>query len=125
MKIAITAEKPNLESELDPRFGRCNYFLVVETDDRSFEALENIAAGAGGGAGPQAAQFIAEHGVEAVVSGDFGPNAFRALTAAGMKLYKANVKPISDVVDAFEAGELIEVSEASGPSHKGMGSSAR
>jgi len=120
MKIALTTEEANLDSALDPRFGRCNYFLLVETDDRSYTAHANPAAGASGGAGPQAAQFIAEQGAEAVISGDFGPNAFRALTAAGMKLYKAPVKPVADLLDALQAGALEEVEAPSGPSHKGM-----
>lgn len=120
MKIALTAEEANLEGALDPRFGRCNYFLVVETEDRSFSAHSNPATGASGGAGPQAAQFISELGAEAIVSGDFGPNAFRALSAAGMKLYKAPVKPVTELLDDFIAGSLEEVNAPSGPSHKGM-----
>jgi len=120
MKLIFTAEGETLESKLDPRFGRCSTFLIVETEDRSFTARENPAIGAAGGAGPQAAQFIGELGAEAIISGGYGPNAFRALSAAGIRMFKADAAPIGDLLDAFAAGELVEVKQATGPSHRGM-----
>lgn len=120
MKLVFTAEGESLDAKLDPRFGRCSTFLVVETEDRSFAAESNPAVGASGGAGPQAAQFLGDLGAEVVVSGGFGPNAFRALSAAGIRMYKADAVAIHTLLDAFEAGELAEVTQATGPSHRGM-----
>lgn len=64
MKIAITSIGPDLDAEVDPRFGRCQYFLIVELNDLSFEAIENPNIAIGGGAGIQSAQLIAEKGVK-------------------------------------------------------------
>ena len=64
MKILITSTAPNLDAEIDPRFGRCRYFIIVDPDTMEFESLENSSAMAGGGAGISAAQNITGKGVE-------------------------------------------------------------
>ena len=87
MKIIITATSPTLGSEVDPRFGRGAYLLMVDTATHDWQAYPNPGATASGGAGIQAAQFITEHKAEAVISGDFGPHAFEALSAANLPMY--------------------------------------
>ena len=64
MKIAISASGQNLDAEVDPRFGRCQYFIIADTDTEEFEALDNSSASAAGGAGISAAQMIVGKGVE-------------------------------------------------------------
>src|SRR4030042_581334 len=86
MKICVSATANNLEAQLDPRFGRCLYLVIVDSETMQFEAIPNTAAGATGGAGIQAAQTIANKGVKVVVTGNVGPNAFGALTAAGIEI---------------------------------------
>ena len=76
MKIAISATGLTLEDEVDPRFGRCQHFIVADTETKEFEALDNSSATAAGGAGISAAQMIAGKGVEAVLTGNCGPNAY-------------------------------------------------
>ena len=121
MKVAISANGNDLDSQIDPRFGRCAYFLIVETDDMRFEAFENENIALGGGAGIQSAQFIASKGVEALITGRCGPNAVQALTGAGIKLYVGQEGPIRDVVERFKKGEITPTTEANAPSHAGMG----
>ncbi len=58
MKIAVSATGNNLNSEINPRFGRCEYFIIVETDDMSFEAYENENNELSSGAGIQSASFV-------------------------------------------------------------------
>jgi predicted Fe-Mo cluster-binding NifX family protein len=82
MKIAVTTSAPDLQAQIDPRFGRCPYFLIVETDDLSFEAVENPNLGLSSGAGIQSAQLLAERGVKQVLTGNCGPNAHSTLSAA-------------------------------------------
>ena len=121
MKIAISSSADHLESQLDPRFGRCGYFLVVDTDNMGFEDFPNHNASMGGGAGIQSAQFIASKGVQAVITDRCGPNAFRTLQAAGIDLYVAQEGVIRDLVNKFKKGQLRPVSEANAPIHAGTG----
>ena len=85
MKIAITATGLTLDANLDPRFGRCAYFLVVDTNTMEFEAVENPNVALGGGAGIQSAQLMAAKDVKFVLTGNCGPNAHETLSAAGYR----------------------------------------
>ena len=89
MKIAIPTSSNTLEGAIDPRFGRCTHFIIVETDDMSFEAFENKAQYEGHGAGTMAAQTIINKNVQAVIAGQYGPNAFMTLRAANITLYQS------------------------------------
>ncbi|MGD9092169.1 MAG: NifB/NifX family molybdenum-iron cluster-binding protein [Anaerolineales bacterium] len=106
MKLAITATKPDIESPLDPRFGRCAYFIVIDAGTKAWQALPNQASDARGGAATQAAHFITKHGVQAVVSGRFGPKADTALRAANIQIYEARNGKVSELFESFQAGEL-------------------
>ncbi len=106
MKIAVSAVEPRWESMIDPRFGRCPYFLIVNTDDLSMEAVSNAAAALGQGAGIQAARLVAEHGVQAVLTGHCGPNAQQALAAAGIRIVEGCSGVARQVVEQFQAGQL-------------------
>jgi predicted Fe-Mo cluster-binding NifX family protein len=121
MKIIITTSSDNIDQPFNPRFGRAEYFILVDSETRAAQAFANPAASARGGAGPQAVQFIASHKPDAVISGRFGPNAFSALEAAGIKAYIASSGSVSKVLDQFLAGELTEAGEASGPGMHGRG----
>jgi predicted Fe-Mo cluster-binding NifX family protein len=87
MKICITSQGSNLEALAEERFGRAPFFIIVDTETGSFEALENQFAGGSGGVGPKAAQMIIAHEVKALVSGMVGGNAHEVLSAAGIQLY--------------------------------------
>ena len=84
--MQITATAPNLNADIDPRFGRCQYFIIADPDTMEFEALENSGATAGGGAGIATAQTLVSKSIEAVLTGNCGPNAYEALAAAGIKV---------------------------------------
>jgi predicted Fe-Mo cluster-binding NifX family protein len=119
MKIAVTAKSNSLESEIDPRFGRCSYFLIVDTDTMSFEYLSNESAMVSGGAGIQAAQTMAKAGVEVVVTGNMGPNAFQTLSAAGIKVFTGANGTVKEVVEKYKKGELKEAATPNVGSHYG------
>jgi predicted Fe-Mo cluster-binding NifX family protein len=107
MKIIITATSPTLDSEVDPRFGRGAYLLMIDTATLDWQAYPNPGVTASGGAGIRAAQFVTEHKAEAVISGDFGPYAFEALDAAGMSMYVFGYcRTAHEVVAQFKAGQL-------------------
>ncbi len=104
MLIAITSEGPTLEARIDQRFGRCPYFLIVNTDDLSFEAIENTNAMLGGGAGIQSAQMIAGRGVTHVLTGACGPNAYQVLSAAGIEVITGCTGNVRDAIRQFQEG---------------------
>ena len=121
MKIAITTETANLDSALDPRFGRAANFVIVDTETEEWEAYPNPALNASGGAGIQAAQFITEQGAQAAISGDFGPKAYNALAAGGVQMFLA---PANETLTARELlaryaqGQLEQVSAPTNPGHQ-------
>ncbi len=106
MKVAISARGPSLDAEVDPRFGRCATFVLVETEDLSFTAVANDAAASGSGAGIEAARRVAGHGVKAVLTGSCGPNAHETLAAAGIDVIVGRTGTVEEVVRRFQAGEL-------------------
>lgn len=121
MKICLSSTGPNLDAQLDPRFGRCAYLLIVDTETMQFEAIPNMAAGATGGAGIQAAQTIANKGVTVVVTGNVGPNAFGALSAAGIEIVTGASGTILEAIDKFKQGQLQATNGPTVSGHLGMG----
>ncbi len=120
MKIAITSTGKTLESDVDPRFGRATYFLIVDTETMGFELIENTNVAAGGGAGINSAKTVIDAGAQAVLTGNCGPNAHRTLAAAGVKLYTGLQGTITEAVEQFKAGMLKEASNANVEPHSGM-----
>ena len=111
MKIAVSSSGKDLDSQIDPRFGRCGYFLIVETDDMSFDAFENESGALSGGAGIQSAQFVSSKGVKAVITGNCGPNAGQTLSAAGVELYLGNSGTVMEAIKKFKSGNLLSLAE--------------
>lgn len=121
MKVAISATGKDLNAAVDPRFGRCATLVVVETDDMSFEAVDNASSSLGGGAGIQTAQVVAHKGVKAVLTGNCGPNALKTLSAAGIEVFVGCSGTVSEVVARLKAGQLQPAAAPNVPSHSGMG----
>ena len=119
MKVVVTATEPSLDAPVDPRFGRCPYFLIVETDDLACEAVENPNVTLGGGAGIQSAQFMNEKGVRFVLTGNCGPNAYRTLSAAGVQVIVGCSGVARDVVEQFKAGQPRAAKEPNVAGHFG------
>ena len=120
MKIGVSSTGENLDANVDQRFGRCKYFLIVDTESMEFEVLSNENAMASGGAGIQAAQTIAKTGAEVVVTGNVGPNAFQTLSAAGMKIVTGASGTIKESIEKYKKGELKETEAPNVGSHSGM-----
>ena len=113
MKIAITSTGKDLDSQVDPRFGRCAYFIIVDVEDseiKSTKAIENSAVQQRGGAGIASAQLVGNEKVEAVITGNVGPNAFATLDQLGIKVYQAE-GTVKEVVEDFIKNELKELKE--------------
>ncbi len=120
MKIAITSSGDNLDSQMDPRFGRCQYFMIVDPDTMDFEAMPNESAMASGGAGIQAAQTIVNVGINGVITGNVGPNAFEVLSAAGIETMTGASGTVRHALELYKSGSLQSTAGATVGSHAGM-----
>jgi predicted Fe-Mo cluster-binding NifX family protein len=122
MRIAISAVGPSLDAEVDPRFGRCQYFVIADPETMEFEAVDNSSAMAAGGAGISAAQAIADKGVQAVLTGNCGPNAYQVLSSAGIQVITGVSGSVKDAIDGYRSGKFKTSAQANVPDHFGMGS---
>jgi predicted Fe-Mo cluster-binding NifX family protein len=124
MKIAVTSQGNSLDDQVDPRFGRCAYFLIVETETMVVEPVENSNVALGGGAGIQSAQLMAQFDVKAILTGNCGPNAFQTLNAAGIEVIIGASGNVRDVVERFKSGSISSTQAPNVASHFGMGTGA-
>jgi predicted Fe-Mo cluster-binding NifX family protein len=120
MKVAVSATGSTLDATLDPRFGRCQVFVLVETDDMTFEAIDNESGTLGGGAGIQSAQLMARKGVKTVLTGNCGPNAHQTLSAAGIEVVVGCSGTVSEAIARFKAGQCQPAAAPNVASHAGM-----
>jgi len=121
MKIAITSTGKELDSSIDPRFGRCRYLIIVEPESMQFEVIENPNIGAAGGAGIATAQMIAQKKVDAVITGNVGPNAFQTLSAAGIKIITGASGTVRSAIEKYKKGEFFPTSGPTVSAHFGAG----
>ncbi len=121
MKIAVSSSGNQLDSQIDPRFGRCAYFVIVDTENMTYEAFDNESIALGGGAGIQAAQFVASKGAKAIMTGNVGPNAVKALAAGGVEVFVGQNGTVKEAVERYKSGALQSSAEANVVDHYGMG----
>lgn len=121
MKIAVTSLGPDLKSSVDPRFGRCAYFIFVDPETMEFEAIENPNLGAFGGAGIQSAQLVVNKGAKVVLTGSCGPNAFQTLQAAGVEVIVGVSGTVQEAIEQYKAGKLRATFQPNVPLHFGTG----
>ena len=122
MKLAISITGQTLDSPFDARFGRAASFCLVDTDTGSWTVHANPALSASGGAGVQAAQFIAQLGAQAIVSGAYGPKAYTTLAAANIQRFLASGhygRTAADILTAFKSGHLATADDATHGGHHG------
>lgn len=120
MKIAISATGTTLDDQVDARLGRAAYFLIVDTETMEFTALENSNANAGGGAGIQTAQLLAQQDVKAVLTGNCGPNAFQVFVAAEIRVIIGVSGTIRAAVEMFKTGNFAHAQKPNVAVHSGM-----
>jgi len=114
MKIAVSATEGSLDANVDPRFGRCAYFIIVEIEGneiKNHEVVSNQATEATRGAGIQAAQTIANKGAEIVITGNIGPNAFNVLNQTGIKIVTGVSGKVKEAVKKYLKGKLKETTQ--------------
>jgi predicted Fe-Mo cluster-binding NifX family protein len=117
MRIAITSEGSELSNKVNRRFGRATWLIVADTETDEISASNNEVDPDAYIFGIQTAQNVFDLGVEAVVTGNIGPNAFTALNAWGVKVFLSQVDTVEEVLTSFKAGTLKQVNEANVPTH--------
>jgi len=112
VKVAVPSTPPGgLDAQVDPRFGRCMLYTIVDivdTNIKNVEVIENTAARLFSGAGIQAAQLVASKGVKVVICGSMGPNAYYALQQVGVSVY-TGVPPgitVREAIKLYSSGRL-------------------
>jgi predicted Fe-Mo cluster-binding NifX family protein len=106
MKIAISAMEQGLDGEVDPRFGRSQYFIVVELETMQFETIRNPNLEASSGAGIGTAQMLCDQGVGAVLTGRIGPKAHQVLSAAGVRMITGVGGKVADALERYKRGKI-------------------
>jgi predicted Fe-Mo cluster-binding NifX family protein len=121
MKIVVSSTGDSLDSQIDPRFGRCKFFLIIETDDMSFEYFNNESIALGGGAGIQSAGFVASKEVKAVLTGNCGPKALEVFTKANVEVFTDFAGTVKDAVKRFKNGGQKPIKKATVAEKAGVG----
>ncbi len=120
MKVAISAKGDDETADVDERFGRCPYFVIVDTDEMEYESMKNEHTKESHGVAPQVVQMLSEMDIEAVITGNIGPNGYRTLKSAEIKAYKGSGE-ISEAVEELKKGELEEIKNQTVKGHHGKG----
>jgi predicted Fe-Mo cluster-binding NifX family protein len=118
MKIAVTSQGDTLDSQLDTRFGRAAYILIIDSKTLEFDSIDNNEnENAFKGAGIQAAAIIINADAQVLLTGFCGPNAFKTLAAAGVKVVSDQAGPVIDVVHKFKQGNVVYADGANKNGH--------
>ena len=120
MKICVTAKAESLDAQIEARFGRCSFFVIVNTETMNYKAVSNTAANAMGGAGIQAAQTLVDKDVSVVLTGNIGPNAYRVLSAAGIRMVTGVTGTVKNAVKQYQKGTLPETTSPTVSGHFGV-----
>lgn len=122
--IAVTSTGQEMDSPLDPRFGRCSYFAIIDPSG-NMKSAPNGAQSLGNGAGIEAAKQITDLKVGTVITGNVGPNAYRVLEAAGVKVFVGGSGTVREALEKYRQGSLTQTSTSTSPGHHGMGGGRR
>jgi predicted Fe-Mo cluster-binding NifX family protein len=118
MKVALTAQGPDLDSPVDPRFGRAQYFLLIDSETGQFTAHDNEQnLNAVQGAGIQAAQTVLRLGAQAVLTGNVGPKAFATLQAGQVAIYPGAAGTVRQTLERWRSGDLQAAGKANVEGH--------
>ncbi len=121
MRIGVSALAASLDARVDPRFGRCQHFVIVDSETMTFDAVPNDAAETAGGAGIRAAQTLVHRKVNVVLTGRIGPNAFHALSAANVTIVPGAAGTVREAVEGYVKGALSAVSQPTVGDRVGVG----
>lgn len=117
MKVLITSVGKEINDNFDQKFGRCEYFQIIDTETNDVKVLENQGKKADHGAGTGASQQAIDENIDVIITGHLGPNAFQILDSSDIKLLSAKSGTVKEVLEQFKNNELEEIKTAGKP-HK-------
>jgi len=120
MKIFVSAQGNELESPASEIFGRAPLYVCVESDTMKAESYANPAIKAQSGAGIEAAQWLIDHGAQAVISANIGPKALRVFKEAGIPVYHGQKGSVRENIELWKLGKLQQLNQASTAAHSGI-----
>ncbi|MBM7853958.1 putative Fe-Mo cluster-binding NifX family protein [Desulfohalotomaculum tongense] len=120
MKIAISSQGDSTHSQVNPRLGRCEKFIIYDTDTGKNTAVDNGGRLSSGGAGIATARMLADLGVNVVITGFVGPKAFAALKTAGIKVYTGAQGTVEESLQLYQQNKLEEAQSANAGAHSGI-----
>ncbi|AKB76893.1 hypothetical protein MSHOH_0410 [Methanosarcina horonobensis HB-1 = JCM 15518] len=120
MKICISACGKDPDSEVDPQFGRCNYFVIIDPDAGSVTSIKNPGSEASSGAGIRAAEAVAGAGIDTLLTGSVGPNSFSVLFEAGIEIYSGIRNTVSFALREYQSGKLPILKSPNVSNYNGM-----
>lgn len=120
MKIAISSSGDTQKAKVDPRFGRCRFFLLYDESSGAYQAIGNSARSAGGGAGVKAAEAIVQNDAEALLTGNIGPKAFAVLRSSNVRVVTDVAGTVAEAVKMFLDRRYAEAEAPSVNAHHGL-----
>ncbi len=120
MKIAVSARGPSLDADVDPRFGRCQHFVICDPETMEFEIVVNASINASGGAGIAAAQIVTNKDVQAVLTGNVGPKAYQVLSKAGIQIFAGASGKVRTAVETYNSDGFKATSGPTVEEHAGI-----
>lgn len=120
MKICISACGKDPDSDVDPLFGRCNYFLIIDPDAGSVTSIKNPGLEASSGAGIRAAEAVVGAGADTLLTGSVGPNSFSVFSEAGIEIYSGVWGTVSSSLREYKSGKLPILKSPNASNHSSM-----
>lgn len=115
MKICVTSAGEDLDAQIDPKFGRCQYFVIVDLDTMKFETFPNKSIGDEHDAGIGASKRIIDEGVDVLITGNIGPNALSVLSSSGTEVVTGAMGTVGYSIEMYKNGKLIEIDDKMAP----------
>ena len=121
MKIAMPVNAKSMHASISDTFGRTEYFLIYDTENKSCFYIDNQALNSQSGAGIKAAQLMVDYQVEALLTPQCGVNAAKVLQPDGVSIYKTSYPLAVDNITAFQKDQLALMDHIHGGFHGSSG----
>ena len=110
MKIAVSADGPNLDARVANRFNTAKYLLIIDLDTGEYEAIPNPFTTGQHGAGVQAIVLAVSRGAKAVLTGYTSPAVVNQFKLSGIEVLTGMTGTVRDAVEQYKMTSSLEAS---------------